>query len=46
MHRCVEFDVGSIANIYTNDSVFNNAIVEEFVSKLQIGLVCQSMSLL
>ena len=34
VHRCVGFDVGSIANMYTNDTVFNDAIVEEFVSKM------------
>ena len=33
VHRCVGFDVSSIANMYTNDTVFNDAIVEEFVSK-------------
>ena len=34
VHRCVGFDVGSIANMYTNDTVFNDAIVEEFVSRM------------
>ena len=34
VHRCVGFDVGSIANMYTNDTVFNDAIVEEFVRKM------------
>ena len=34
VHRCVGFDVGSIANMYMNDVVFNNAIVEEFVRKM------------
>ena len=34
VHRCVGFGVGSIANMCTNDTVFNNAIVEEFVSKV------------
>ena len=34
VHRCVGFDVGSIANMYTNDAVFNNAIAEEFVRKM------------
>ena len=34
VHRCVGFDVGSIANMYTNDVVFNDAIVEEFVRKM------------
>ena len=33
-HRCVGFDVSSIANMYTNDSAFNDAIVEEFVRKM------------
>ena len=34
VYRCVGFDVGSIANMYTNDTVFNDAIVEEFVRKM------------
>ena len=34
VHRCVGFDVGSIENMYTNDTVFNDAIVEEFVRKM------------
>ena len=34
VHRCVGFDVGSTANMYTNDTVFNDAIVEEFVRKI------------
>ena len=34
VHRCVGFDVGSIANMYTNDIVLNDAIVEEFASKM------------
>ena len=34
VHRCVGFDVGSIANMYTNDAVFNDAIAEEFVRKM------------
>ena len=31
VHRCVGFSVGSIANMYTNDVVFNDVIAEEFV---------------
>ena len=34
VHRCIGFNVGSIANMYTNDAVFNDAIVEEFVRKM------------
>ena len=34
MHRCVGFDVGSIANMFANDTVFNDAIVGEFVRKM------------
>ena len=34
VHRCVEFDVGSIANMYMNNAVFNDAIGEEFVRKM------------
>ena len=34
VQRCVGFDVGSIANIYSNDAVFNDAIAEEFVRKM------------
>ena len=34
MHRCVGFDVGSIANMYTHYNVFNDAVVEEFVRKM------------
>ena len=34
VHRCVGFDVGSIANMYTNDAAFNDAIVEKFVRKM------------
>ena len=34
VHRCVGFDVGSIANMYTDDAVFNDTIVVKFVSKM------------
>ena len=34
VHRCVGFDVGSIANMYTNDTILNDTIVEEFVRKM------------
>ena len=34
VHRCVGFSVGSIANMYTNDVVFNDVIVEEFVRNM------------
>ena len=34
VHRCVGFDVGSIASTYTNDAVLTDAIVEEFVRKM------------
>ena len=34
VHRCVGFNVGSIANMYTNDVDFNVVIVEEFVRNM------------
>ena len=39
VHRCVGFDVGSIANMYTHDTAFNNAIVEKFVRKMYFDVV-------
>ena len=34
VHRCVEFDVVLIANMYAHDTQFNDAIVMEFVRKM------------
>ena len=34
VHRCVGFDVGSIANMYMNDAVFKDATAGKFFSKM------------
>jgi hypothetical protein len=33
LHRCVGFDMNAIINMYTNNDVYNDAIVKEFVTK-------------
>ena len=33
VHRCIGFDMNSIVNMYTNDTVFNDAIAKKFLYK-------------
>ena len=36
VHRYVGFNVGSITNMYTNDVVFNDALVEKFICNTMV----------